>query len=51
VLVDDLSFAIGAEGPVDFVTGQAGCVVRNRYLLIGQGAADDYPGGGPTRDQ
>jgi hypothetical protein len=41
VLVDDHRLAVGAERPVDFVAGEAGGVVGNGDLLIGQGVADD----------
>ena len=50
-MLDDLSLAIGAERSVDVITGQAGCVVGNSDLLIGERAAHNYPGGYPTGDQ
>jgi hypothetical protein len=48
---DDHRLAVGAERPVDFVACQAGGVVGNDDLLIGQGGTDDDPGGNPADDE
>ena len=48
---DDHRLAVGAEGPVDFVAGQTGGVVRHGDLLIGQGGADHDPGRNPDDEE